>query len=105
MGVIDWSQQSVLVTGGTGSFGQKFVRIMLDEYHPKRLIVFSRDELKQHMMRVGGYNHDSLRYFIGDVRDLQRLQRALRGVDIVVHAAAMKQVPACEYNPIEAVDT
>jgi UDP-N-acetylglucosamine 4,6-dehydratase len=105
MTAINWSEQSVLVTGGTGSFGQKFVQIMLAEYHPKRLIVFSRDELKQHMMRVGGYDQESLRYFIGDVRDLNRLERAFRGVDIVIHAAAMKQVPACEYNPIEAVAT
>jgi UDP-N-acetylglucosamine 4,6-dehydratase len=105
MSYIDWSRQSVLVTGGTGSFGQKLVQIMLKEYHPKRLVVFSRDELKQHMMRVGGYDHRSLRYFIGDVRDRNRLERALHGVDIVIHAAAMKQVPACEYNPIEAVAT
>lgn len=100
-----WHEKTVLVTGGTGSFGQKFARIMLEEYRPKRLIVFSRDELKQHMMRVEGFNHENLRYFIGDVRDLNRLERAFRGVDIVVHAAAMKQVPACEYNPIEAVAT
>ena len=100
-----WSDLSVLITGGTGSFGKKFTRIMLDEYHPKKLIIFSRDELKQHQMRMSGFNHPSLRYFIGDVRDLRRLRRAMNGVDIVVHAAALKQVPACEYNPIEAIMT
>jgi UDP-N-acetylglucosamine 4,6-dehydratase len=78
---------------------------MLDEYHPKKLIIFSRDELKQHQMRMSGFNHPSLRYFIGDVRDLRRLRRAMKGVDVVVHAAALKQVPACEYNPIEAIMT
>ena len=102
---MDWRELSVLVTGGTGSFGKKFVEIMLREYQPKRLIVFSRDELKQHEMRLAGFEHKSLRYFIGDVRDLNRLRRAMKGVDVVVHAAALKQVPACEYNPIEAVLT
>lgn len=100
-----WSDLTVLVTGGTGSFGRKFAETMLAEYHPKKLIVFSRDELKQHEMRVSGFDQDALRYFIGDVRDRERLKRALNGVDIVVHAAALKQVPACEYNPIEAVAT
>lgn len=102
---MDWTESSVLITGGTGSFGKKFVETMLRDYHPKRLIIFSRDELKQHEMRVGGYDHPSLRYFIGDVRDAERLRRALHGVDVVIHAAALKQVPACEYNPIEAVMT
>jgi UDP-N-acetylglucosamine 4,6-dehydratase len=102
---MDWSQQVVLVTGGTGSFGKKFVDIMLREYHPAKLIVFSRDELKQHEMRVAGFDHPSMRYFIGDVRDVERLRRAMHGVDIVVHAAALKQVPACEYNPMEAIKT
>jgi len=97
--------KNVLVTGGTGSFGKKFAEIMLRDYHPKKLIVFSRDELKQHEMRVNGFDHQSLRYFIGDVRDRDRLRRAMNGVDIVVHAAALKQVPACEYNPIEAIST
>jgi len=102
---MDWSGQVVLVTGGTGSFGKKFIEIMLREYHPIKLIVFSRDELKQHEMRVAGFDQPSLRYFIGDVRDLERLRRAMHGVDIVVHAAALKQVPACEYNPMEAIKT
>jgi UDP-N-acetylglucosamine 4,6-dehydratase len=102
---MDWSDKVVLVTGGTGSFGKKFIRIMLDEYHPAKLIVFSRDELKQHEMRAGGYDDPSLRYFIGDVRDVDRLRRAMHGVDIVIHAAALKQVPACEYNPMEAIKT
>lgn len=102
---MDWSNQVVLVTGGTGSFGRKFVEIMLKEYHPAKLIVFSRDELKQHEMRVAGFDHPTLRYFIGDVRDVTRLRRAMHGVHVVVHAAALKQVPACEYNPIEAIKT
>jgi UDP-N-acetylglucosamine 4,6-dehydratase len=95
----------VLVTGGTGSFGKKFVEIMLRDYRPKKLIIFSRDELKQHEMRTGGFDRPSLRYFIGDVRDVDRLRRAFHGVDVVVHAAALKQVPACEYNPFEAIMT
>jgi UDP-N-acetylglucosamine 4,6-dehydratase len=102
---MNWSEQVVLVTGGTGSFGRKFTEIMLRDHHPKKLIIFSRDELKQHEMRADGFDHPSLRYFIGDVRDADRLRRAMRGVDIVVHAAALKQVPACEYNPIEAIMT
>lgn len=102
---MDWNKRVVLVTGGTGSFGKKYIELMLHEYHPAKLIIFSRDELKQHEMRTAGFDHPSLRYFIGDVRDLQRLQRALSGVDIVVHAAALKQVPACEYNPMEAIKT
>ena len=95
----------VLVTGGTGSFGRMFVRTVVRDYAPKKVIVFSRDELKQYEMRTSGFDHPSIRYFIGDVRDARRLQRALHGVDVVVHAAALKQVPACEYNPIEAVET
>jgi len=102
---MDWTNQNVLITGGTGSFGKKFVEVMIRDYHPKRLIIYSRDELKQHEMRMSGFNGPNLRYFIGDVRDLPRLRRAFNGVDIVVHAAALKQVPACEYNPMEAVKT
>lgn len=102
---MEWAEQTVLVTGGTGSFGRKFVELMLRDYHPRKLIVFSRDELKQHDMRAAGLDSPSMRYFIGDVRDAQRLERALAGVTVVVHAAALKQVPACEYNPFEAIQT
>lgn len=102
---MDWKNQTILITGGTGSFGKKFTEIMLRDYHPRKLVIFSRDELKQHEMQVSGFNDPSLRYFIGDVRDVDRLRRAFHEVDIVVHAAALKQVPACEYNPIEAVLT
>ena len=102
---MNWSEQVVLVTGGTGSFGQKFVEIMLREYRPQRLVIFSRDEMKQHEMRAAGFEDPSLRYLIGDVRDPARLERALAGVTIAVHAAALKQVPACESNPFEAIQT
>ena len=102
---MDWTNQIVLVTGGTGSFGRKFVEIMLRDHNPAKMIIYSRDELKQHEMRISGFDHVDLRYFIGDVRDLNRLRRAMQGVDIVVHAAALKQVPACEYNPMEAIKT
>ncbi len=102
---MNWNDKIILVTGGTGSFGKKFIKTMLEEFCPAKIIVYSRDELKQHEMRVSGYNHPTLRYFIGDVRDLPRLNRALHGVNIVVHAAALKQVPACEYNPMEAIKT
>lgn len=105
---MDWHSLSFLVTGGTGSFGRKFVEIVLKEYKPRRLIIFSRDELKQHEMRQIYDDRapgSPIRYFIGDVRDRERLYRAFAGVDIVVHAAALKQVPACEYNPFEAVKT
>jgi UDP-N-acetylglucosamine 4,6-dehydratase len=102
---MDWSKKVILITGGTGSFGKKFIEVMLSEYHPAKLIIFSRDELKQHDMRQAGYDHPSLRYFLGDIRDKDRMKRACEGVDIVVHAAALKQVPACEYNPMEAIKT
>jgi UDP-N-acetylglucosamine 4,6-dehydratase/5-epimerase len=103
--MVNWPQESILVTGGTGSFGRKFVEIMLREYRPHRLVIFSRDELKQHEMRASGSDDPALRYFIGDVRDPERLKRALDGITVVVHAAALKQVPACEYNPFEAIQT
>ncbi|GMR10732.1 MAG: UDP-N-acetylglucosamine 4,6-dehydratase (inverting) [Anaerolineae bacterium] len=102
---MDWKSKSVLVTGGTGSFGRKFVEVMLTDHRPAKLIVFSRDELKQHEMRAAGFDDPSMRYFIGDVRDRMRLRRAMQGVEVVVHAAALKQVPAAEYNPIEAIMT
>src|SRR5437762_13301946 len=97
--------QTVLLIGGTGSFGRKFVEHALAEYRPKRIIIFSRDELKQHDMRVQ-FPDPRLSFFIGDVRERDRLRRAFEAsVNIVVHAAALKQVPACEYNPFEAVKT
>jgi len=102
---MDWSQLDVLITGGTGSFGRAFIRHALADLKPRRVIVFSRDELKQHEMRVGGFDDPRLRWFLGDVRDVSRLRRAMQGVDLVIHAAALKQVPACEYNPMEAVRT
>ncbi|MEX2269872.1 MAG: UDP-N-acetylglucosamine 4,6-dehydratase (inverting) [Vicinamibacterales bacterium] len=97
----------VLLTGGTGSFGKKFTEWVLNKYKVKKLIVFSRDELKQYEMRTQfpDSRYPAMRYFIGDVRDRDRLARAFDGVDIVVHAAALKHVPACEYNPMEAVKT
>lgn len=98
--------KTVLVTGGTGSFGNAFTRYVLDNYDPKKIIVYSRDEYKQFVMRNSFKDYDDkIRYFIGDVRDEARLRRALNGVDYIVHAAALKQVPACEYNPMEAVKT
>ena len=102
---MDWTDKVILITGGTGSFGKKFTKILLAGQKPKKIIIFSRDELKQHEMRVAGYDDERLRYFIGDVRDRDRLVRAMHGVDVVVHAAALKQVPACEYNPMEAIKT
>jgi len=102
---MNWTNDVVLVTGGTGSFGRKFIELLMQEQRPKKVIVFSRDELKQHEMRSAGFNQVNLRYFIGDVRDRERLVRAMHGVDVVVHAAALKQVPACEYNPMEAIKT
>ena len=104
---MDWKQTSVLITGGTGSFGKKFVELMLSRLRPRRLIVFSRDELKQMEMRqsIQERRMSPLRYFIGDVRDRDRLYRAFRGVDVVIHAAALKQVPTGEYNPLEVIKT
>src|SRR4051794_7585642 len=97
----------VLVTGGTGSFGKLFTEIVLGRYKPRKLIIFSRDELKQFEMSqvFDVRRYPAIRYFIGDVRDKDRLYRAMDGVDIVVHAAALKQVPTAEYNPLEAIKT
>ena len=108
MTAFNWESSSVLITGGTGSFGQKFVETMLERYNPQRLVVFSRDELKQEEMRrkfSDGKYASNIRYFLGDVRDRDRLSRAFYGIDVVIHAAALKQVPAAEYNPFEAVQT
>ena len=102
---IDWSQLTILITGGTGSFGKHFCRRMLERYNPKAIRIYSRDELKQHDMRIEFNDDQRLRFLIGDVRDGDRLRRAMEGVDMAVHAAALKQVPACEYNPFEAVKT
>src|SRR5688572_15339605 len=99
--------KTVLVTGGTGSFGRRFTEIALTQHNPKKLIVFSRDELKQSEMHAhfGEKDYPNIRYFIGDVRDRDRLYRAFDGVDVVVHAAALKQVPAAEFNPLEPIKT
>jgi UDP-N-acetylglucosamine 4,6-dehydratase len=102
--VMTLDDKTILVTGGTGSFGRKLVETILARWRPRRLIVFSRDELKQSEMRRD-FPSEALRFFLGDVRDVDRLRRAMHGVDFVVHAAALKQVPACEYNPFEAVKT
>jgi UDP-N-acetylglucosamine 4,6-dehydratase/5-epimerase len=96
--------KSVLITGGTGSFGKMFVRHIQQLYKPKRVVVLSRDELKQYEMQEE-FHSENMRYFIGDVRDAERLQQAMHGVDFVVHAAALKQVPAAEYNPMECIKT
>jgi len=100
------NNKSILITGGTGSFGNHFTEHVLQHYKPKKIIIYSRDEFKQFNMRNRLMAHDAvMRYFIGDVRDLERMRRAFNGVDYVIHAAAMKQVPACEYNPNEAIKT
>jgi UDP-N-acetylglucosamine 4,6-dehydratase/5-epimerase len=96
--------KSILVTGGTGSFGRQYVRTLLGQHRPRRVIVYSRDELKQYEM-AQEFDHESMRYFIGDVRDVDRLTQAMNGVDYVIHAAALKQVPAAEYNPMECIKT
>jgi len=96
--------KSILITGGTGSFGHLFVQMILERYQPKRLVIYSRDELKQFEMQQI-FNQTCMRYFIGDVRDLNRLTLAMQGIDLVVHAAALKQVPAAEYNPMECIKT
>lgn len=98
--------KTILITGGTGSFGNHFTEYVLKHYKPKKIIIYSRDEYKQFIMQNKLKEHaDVLRFFIGDVRDKARLSRALKGVDYVIHAAALKQVPACEYNPMEAIKT
>lgn len=100
------NNKTILITGGTGSFGKKFTERILKEYKPKKLIIYSRDEYKQYMMRKQFIKYDStLRFFIGDVRDKERMLRALEGVDIVIHAAAVKHVDIAEYNPLEAIKT
>lgn len=105
------NNSTILITGGTGSFGNKFIERILNEYEPKKIIIYSRDEFKQYLMKknfimkYGIEKTKKLRFFIGDVRDKERLYRAFDGVDYVIHAAAMKQVPACEYNPFEAIKT
>ena len=103
----DLDGKAILVTGATGSFGQRFVQTVLERYRPQRVVVFSRDEAKQHdmQMRFPQSSYPAIRYFIGDVRDLGRLEMAMREIDIVVHAAALKHVPAAEYNPFECVRT
>jgi UDP-N-acetylglucosamine 4,6-dehydratase len=98
------NEKSILITGGTGSFGRQFVRTALQRFKPRRLVVYSRDELKQYEMHQE-FHAPCMRYFIGDVRDRDRLAQAMRGIDIVIHAAALKQVPAAEYNPMECVKT
>ncbi len=99
-----FNNKSILITGGTGSFGKKFIKTLLNNYSTRRIIVFSRDELKQFEMQQE-LNDRSLRFFLGDVRDRERLVQAMKGVDYVIHAAAMKQVPAAEYNPMECIKT
>ncbi len=104
------NNKSILITGGTGSFGKKFTELILKNYNPKKIIIYSRDEFKQDIMKKDLFKKfpqksSKLRFFIGDVRDKDRLYRAFNGVDYVIHAAAMKQVPACEYNPFEAIKT
>ena len=99
-----FNNKNILITGGTGSFGKRYIERILENYKPNKIIIFSRDELKQFEMQ-SKYNHECMRYFIGDVRDKDRLIQATRGVDYVIHAAAMKQVPASEYNPMECIKT
>ncbi|MCI9313946.1 MAG: UDP-N-acetylglucosamine 4,6-dehydratase (inverting) [Lachnospiraceae bacterium] len=100
------NNKTILITGGTGSFGKCFTRYVLTHYDPKKIIIYSRDEFKQWLMADEFKEYESrLRFFIGDVRDVERLKRACEGVDYIIHAAALKQVPACEYNPNEAIKT
>lgn len=99
-----FNDKSILITGGTGSFGKQYVQTLLERYRPRRLIIYSRDELKQFEMEPD-FHEECMRYFIGDVRDRERLTQAMNGVDFVIHAAALKQVPAAEYNPMECIKT
>jgi len=99
-----FNDKNILITGGTGSFGKKYTEVLLKNYKPNKIIIYSRDELKQFEM-AQKFNNKCMRYFIGDVRDKERLKKAMEDVDIVIHAAALKQVPAAEYNPMEAVKT
>ncbi len=100
------NNKAILITGGTGSFGKAFTKYVLENYDPRKIIIYSRDEFKQFIMQNEYKQYaDKLRFFIGDVRDRERLSRAFEGVDYVIHAAALKQVPACEYNPAEAIKT
>jgi len=98
------NNKSILITGGTGSFGKHYTKTILNRFKPKRIVIFSRDELKQFEMQQI-FNQDCMRYFIGDVRDRDRLKMAMNGIDYVIHAAALKQVPAAEYNPTECIKT
>ena len=99
-----FNNKNILITGGTGSFGKKYTKIILEKYRPNKIIIYSRDELKQYEM-AQEFNDRCMRYFIGDVRDAQRLQKAMRDVDYVIHAAALKHVPIAEYNPMECIKT
>ena len=102
------NDKTILITGGTGSFGKKCLKMIFERYNPKKVIIYSRDEFKQYNMKAGMADQvdmSRVRFFIGDVRDKERLMRAFHGVDYVIHAAAMKQVPTCEYNPMEAIKT
>lgn len=99
-----FNNKTILITGGTGSFGQQYTKTLLERYKPKKIIIFSRDELKQFEMQQV-FNHSCMRYFIGDVRDRERLVEAMEGVDYVIHSAALKQVPSAEYNPMECIKT
>ena len=102
--IIMFNNKNILITGGTGSFGKKYTEILLKKYKPNKIIIYSRDELKQYEM-AQKFNDKCMRYFIGDVRDLDRLKKAMNGVDIVIHAAALKHVPIAEYNPMECIKT
>jgi UDP-N-acetylglucosamine 4,6-dehydratase len=102
---VNLDDKTILITGGTGSFGKAMIARILDEHDPASIRLYSRDELKQSELQRRYADEDRLRFLIGDVREEPRLTRATRGVDVIVHAAAMKQVPACEYNPFEAVQT